>query len=130
MQLSDVKDFVRQFGIGENFHIGRLNNKKDKSVGIYGRAASGGPVIAIGGIENSSYGILRVNLLIHWNHNSRESEAAARALYDCLIGVAHVDIGQKHIQYLRLQVPEPVPVGTDENGVYEYVILFDVYYRR
>ena len=29
-----------------------------------------------------------------------------------------------------MQVPEPVDVGTDDKGIYERVIWFDIYYER
>ena len=39
-------------------------------------------------------------------------------------------IGETHINYLRLMVPEPQDVGTDDDGVYEYVIWLDFLYER
>ena len=48
-----------------------------------------------------------------------------------LLCAAHIDLpGGGHIQCVRMNVPEPVAVGTDKGGVYEYVIETDVYYRR
>lgn len=41
-----------------------------------------------------------------------------------------VQIGEMQVNYLRLLVPEPVDVGTDDAGVYERVIWVDIYYER
>ena len=34
------------------------------------------------------------------------------------------------VDFLSMQVPEPVDVGTDDKGIYERVIWFDIYYER
>ena len=39
-------------------------------------------------------------------------------------------IGDTNINFLVLQVPNPVNVGSDDNGVYEYVIWLDFIYQR
>ena len=130
MTLAEIRDWLKTFNIAENYYIGRLENKKEYSLGVYEGAAVGRPVIAIGGIQNSSYDVRAVSLLLHWNRNKNESEIAARKLWGKLIEVNDEDAGKNHIQYLQMTVPEPVGVGTDGSGVYEYVINFKLYYRR
>ena len=39
-------------------------------------------------------------------------------------------MGNVHIQYWDLNYTEPVLLGTDNNGVYEYLISGVVYYKR
>ena len=109
MTLAEIRDWLKTFNIAENYYIGRLENKKEYSLGVYEGAAAGRPVIAIGGIQNSSYDVRAVSLLLQVNDE---------------------DAGKNHIQYLQMTVPEPVGVGTDGSGVYEYVINFNLYYRR
>jgi hypothetical protein len=131
MTLSEIRDWLKDIGIADNHYIGRLDNKKERSIGVYGRSRKGQPPVALGGMGLTSYGVRAVSLLLHWNTNARETEAAARALWDALLCAAHVDLpGGGHIQCVRMNVPEPVAVGTDRGGVYEYVIEMDVYYRR
>lgn len=128
MTLADIREFMKTLDVADHYHIGRLNNKKERSLGVYSRARSGPPVKGIGG--TSTYDVKAVTVLLHWNENARETEEAAWALWNKLQDVMDVDAGEGHIQYLRLIVPEPIQVGTDQNGIYEYVIQFDVYYRR
>lgn len=130
MTLAEIRDWLKTFNIAENYYIGRLENKKEYSLGVYEGTAAGRPVIAIGGIQNSSYDVRAVSLLLHWNRNKNESEIAARKLWGKLIEVNDEDAGKNHIQYLQMTVPKPVGVGTDGSGVYEYVINFNLYYRR
>ena len=49
--LADVRDWLKTFNIGEHFYIGKLDNKKDKSIGVYDRQQSGGANIALGGTD-------------------------------------------------------------------------------
>ena len=131
MQLSEIRDWLRTLDVAENYYIGRLDNKKEKSLGVYARSAGGAPVMALGGADNSSYDIKRVSLLLHWNRNAGETEEAALALWDELFGRTDIDVPSgSHIQYIQPNVPEPVAVGTDDGGVYEYVIELNIYYRR
>lgn len=131
MTLAEIRDWLKTFDVAENYYIGRLENKKEKSLGVYDRARSGAPVMALGGIQNSSYDIKAVSLLLHWNKNARETEGAAQALWDSLFGTAHVDVPSgAHIQFIQPAVPAPVAVGTDDGGIYEYVIEINIYFRR
>lgn len=159
MTLSDIRDWLESLDVADHYHIGRINNKKEKSLGVYSRPRSGAPVTGIG--DTSTYDIKGITLLLHWNRNARETEEAALKLWKKLINATGIDIGDEgavvdgdgrrildedgddikalttasgrrieRIYYARLMVPEPVPVGTDENGIYEYAIQMNVYYRR
>ena len=132
LALKDIRQYISDLKIAEDKHvyIGKMDAKQDKSIGVYPRPAKGLPVMALGGKNNSSYDIKRISLLIHWNRNISESEAAASRLYDELLNETSLMIGNTHIQFLILQVPEPVNVGTDDKGIYEYVIELDFYYQK
>ena len=129
MTLAEIRDWLKTLDAAEHYYIGRLDNKKEKSLGVYSRRRGSAPVMALGG--ESSYDIKGVSLLLHWNHNARETEEAALALWEQLFGRTRVDVPSgARIQYIQPNVPEPVAVGTDEGGVYEYVIELNIYHRR
>lgn len=146
MTLVDIKDWLKTLNVAEHYYIGRLDNKQEQSLGIYdGSADRNRPVMALGGLQNSSYNVRAITLLLHWNRDKQETEEAARSLWDQLVGVHNLDITErqsseaqsqesetvsKHIHYLQMTVPEPIGVGTDDSGIYEYVINFNLYYRR
>ena len=132
MTLANIRDWLKTIGLAEYYYTNRLDNKKEKSLGVYDRTISGSrPVMAIGGLQNSSYDLMPVSLLLHWNRSFPETEAAAQALWDALVEVRNVDTpGDQHIQFLQRTVPRPVYVSTDANGIHEYVINFNLYYRR
>ena len=130
LTLGDIRNYLAGLGIADQVYIGKLNNKKDHSIGVYHRKGEGPPVTALGGREYSSYDICRISFLVHWDKDARASERAAYKLYEKLQDVSSLDIGETHVCFLILQVPEPVDVGTDDNGVYEYVIWVDFVYQR
>ena len=132
LTLPEIQQWIAELGIAEdeNVYIGKLDNKKQKSIGVYGRGTSGSPNIALGGLECTSYNTRPISLLVHWSRNKPESEKTAYELFEKIRSVSSLDIGDTHINYIRLMVPEPQDVGTDDGGVYEYVIWLDFVYQR
>lgn len=120
--LSEIRQIIEDLQLSEHTYMGNVDNKKDKSIGIYGRRSISAFKKAVGG--NDSYNIKEVSLLIHWNKSPGQSEAAA---YDIFNAVQ--EIATEKILFVKLANNEPVPIGTDKFGIYEYLIDFDVYYR-
>lgn len=131
LKSTEVRQWIASLGIAEDQHvyIGKLDNKQQESIGVYGRSGSASPDIALGGLECTTYDTKRLSLLVHWNRSKPESEAAAYELFEKLRNISSLNIGDAHINYIRLMVPEPQDVGTDDNGVYEYVIWLDLIYE-
>lgn len=132
MTMENLLDWLDSLSLAEHVYANRLENKLEKSIGLYNRTIAGTrPVMAIGGVENSSYDILPLSLLVHWTRSFPETETAAQAVWDQLIEAKHIDIpGEQHIQFIQMTVPRPVYVATDANGIHEFVINFNLYYRR
>lgn len=130
MKLSDVRDYIDTMKIGENVYMGKLDAKKDKSIGVYKSKRSNAYKTAIGGSKLQSYGAKYVTFLIHWNESPRETEIAAFELFKKLEAAREITINESKIKFVQLLVDEPVDVGTDDNGVYEMVIEAAVIYDK
>ena len=132
LALKDVQNYIVGLGVASEDHvyIGKLDSKQQKSIGVYSRPTNGMPNMALGGLECTTYDTKPISLLVHWTSSKDESERAAYELFEKLRNVTSLMIGDIHINYLRLMVPEPQDVGTDDNGVYEYVIWLDFLYER
>lgn len=126
--LADIKDWLKTFCNAEHYYAGKLDNKKQKSIGVYQRASYGPKRYSIGG--NKKHEVKNVSLLMHWNENVMETETAAMELFEKLETQKQFKINDTKIYFLSMQVLEPVDVGTDDNGVYGRVIWFDLYYER
>lgn len=132
LPMKEIRQYISGLLIAQDaqVYIGKLDNKQQKSIGVYSRKQEGPPNIALGGPACTTYGTKSISLLIHWNKSVTESETAAYELYDKLLHESSLMIGDIPIHYLSLMVPEPVDIGTDDNGVYEYVIWLDFIYER
>lgn len=128
MTLADVRNWLKSFDIAEHYYIGKLDNKQDKSLGVYSLKSNTPPVTAIGCV--STYDIMGVSLLLHYNNNANETEIVARKLYDFLLSTKNTQINNIPVYMIKLLQPEPVDVGTDEKGVYEWVIEMKIYFER
>ncbi|CAK7073073.1 MAG: hypothetical protein EUB_03841 [Eubacterium sp.] len=129
--LSDVRDWLKTLNTGaNNFYIGRLDAKKDKSIGIYPLKVSGPPTVALGGLDATKTATKSISILLHWNKNAKETEIAALNLFNKLLAAGSVTIGATKVNYIKMLVPEPVDVGTDQSNVYERVIQCELYYER
>lgn len=131
--LAEFKDYLKTLNLASNYYIGKIDNAKLKTIGLYGQQ-SFRRVEAIG--KKSSYDIAGVRILVHWNKNAKESEAAARNVFESIRYITDTDMPTSadenaiHVDYLDLLEAEPTFIGTDSNGVYEYHISARIYYRR
>lgn len=131
LSLKKIKDWLKTLGIGaEHFYIGKLDNKNDKSIGVYNAKKTLTPYIALGGITNSSYRKKAVTFLIHWDKNQDRTEQASFEFYKKLEAKTNIIIDDIKIKYIELLENEPISVDTDEKGVYEMVINAVFYYDK
>lgn len=143
--LADIREWIAAMEIAGHHYIGKLDAKQERSIGVYQRQAALSPRMAIGGLSQVSYEIKYISVLVHWNRNARETEEAAAELFAALRTARNVELDEEgnviseepggaetahRILFTDMACAEPVDVGTDDNGVYERVIWFDVYYER
>ncbi len=130
--IGDVRDLIAGLGITDNDHVycGKLDDKKDKSVGVYHLNRTSNVRMAIGGIQNSSYDVKPISALVHWNKSVRDTEKVAQTLYDKLRDIKEERINGTKILFTEMLVSAPVDVDTDDKGIYEMVIELNFYYER
>lgn len=128
--LKDIKDWIKTIFEADHYYMGKLDNKQNKSVGVYQRKTGNPPRMCIGGEENTSYDIKPISILVHWSNDADETEQAAYELFENIRKSTNVTINNILIPYIKLLVSEPVDVGTDDKGIYERVIELDIYYEK
>lgn len=128
LYTADVRDWLKGLIDAGHFYIGKLANKPDKAVGVYEIGSGGYPVRGIG--ADTTYDILAVSILIHWTNNAKDSEQAARALFEALRTADGVTINEHTIYMIDLTCSAPIFLATDEKGVYEWAIELQIYYER
>ena len=127
--LSNIRDWLKPFGLFDNYYIGRLDTKKKNSLGVYNLQDTGRREV-IGGLKK--YEKKGVSLLIHGDTNKAKTEQKAFELYNALetIGDDKKRIGSKKVYFVQLLNNEPIDVDQDADSVYEYVIEMNIYFEK
>lgn len=131
MTTEEVLAFVKSLSAkADNYYAGMMNNKKERSFGVYSLKERRRRDVALGGMSNTKTAAKGISILVHWTKSTRETEAAAQALYEALAAVRGAMIGRYKADYIQLLHNEPIDVGSDESGICERVIEFIIYYER
>ena len=137
-------------------YCGKLDNKPEKALGVYPLKHSGEPYRAFGGLESyeivgisllihytrnveqAQYAATKLFEFLRTPFPSEDMTLISDRRLDeeypdeqtpaCPVHYPNIDTEKaRRIKYIRLMVPEPLFVGTDDSGVYEFVIEFQLY---
>lgn len=129
MMLSDVRDYIESLGISENVYMGKMDAKKDKSIGVYNSKHERPYKTAIGGDGLKSYDIKNITLLVHWNKSLRDTEQATTELFDAVKKTREVTVNDVIIKFIQ-PLYDLQDVGTDDDDICEMVIEVAVICER
>ena len=125
MLLSDIREYLKtQLKNIPQWYLNK-SGREEKSITIYNTRGLA-PRVVIG--SNSSYSTKAISLLVRWGKKSNEAEKKAIEVYNTLL--YSTIIGSKRVIKVDLKTDEPVYVGTDSEGIIEYVIEVIIYYER
>lgn len=128
--LADIRDYLKTVALTDaTWTIGRFEAEKTNRVCVYQRPEYSPATVALSGSESTKTLVKYVQVLVHWNKNHKETELAALSLYNALRYNPRPTIGGRKVSYLDLQLPEPVDLGSDENGIFERVLWLDIYFE-
>lgn len=129
--LADIRDWLKSFGLFDNYYIGRLDSKKKNSLGVYNLQDAGRREV-IGGLK--VYEKKGVSLLIHGDTNKANTERKAWDLYNAIESVSKNEniliAKEKKVFFIELLNNEPIDVNQDADSVYEYVIEINIYFEK
>ncbi len=126
---SDFKDWLKSKINCSNWFTGGLRSTEEKAIVIYNGKAFTNPM-AIGGIKNSSYVGKGIRILVHWNKNIKESELKVQEVYNTLLGLSGEEIEGKRVIKFNMRDPEPIYLGIDDSGIFEYVVDLEIIIER
>lgn len=128
MTLAEIREWLKSQIECPQWYIGKIDGAKEHCIGLYSIRGPA-PRIAIGGLANTSYATKAISILVHWGKNANTAETKAKEVYNNLFGQNAV-IGEKRVIQFQMRSDEPIGVGTDDNGIYEYVIDVTIFYER
>lgn len=127
--LGDVVNWLETVIDSPYWYVGKIDGKKERCIGLYNTTGAQ-PRLAVGGLEATGYVIKPISILVHWGRNADVAERKAQEVYNAFFGLSGVMIGSKRVSQFRMVTPQPVNVGTDSEGIYEYVIEVHIYHER
>ena len=131
MKLTEVRDWLKTtLNWTDAVCIGKMDKTQEKAFCVYGRPDRSGTGIAVGGLDCTPTTIKKISLAIRYGKYANLAEEKAQAVYSALLGVTGVTIGGSHVAYINFTSREPIPLDTDESGVYEYLIEMDIVHER
>lgn len=128
MTLAEIRDWLKTKIDCPQWYSGKIDGSQEQCIGLYGIQGPKGN-IAIGGLCNTSYATKSISILVHWSKNSDIAEKKAQEVYNALFDQDGI-IGAKRVIQFDMRTSEPISVGTDASGFYEYVIETTIYYER
>lgn len=127
MLLSEIREYLKTKIDSPQWYLNKVGNKEE-SITIYNTTGPA-PRIALGGLEQTSYTTKAISILVHWGKDSNKAELKAQEVYNAFFGQVGL-IGGKSIKLFKMKTDSPIYVGTDSEGIIEYVIETIIYYER
>ena len=127
--FSDVREWVKTFGIFQGYWIGRLSTKRDNTLGIYPlRNSPARREVLTNSLK--SYDVTGINFLIHGSNNKDETERLAWTFYNALSASRPAFLlNGKQVYFIRMLYDCPIDVGS-EGEIYEYTVQIEIYSER
>lgn len=127
MLLSEIREYLKTKVESPQWYLNKVGDK-EQSITIYNTVGPA-PRIALGGLGQTSFTTKAISILVHWGKNSDEAEKKAQEVYNALFGQDGTISGKRVIQF-KMRTDSPVYIGTDTEGIIEYVIETIIYYER
>ena len=129
MTLIDMRDWLASELGTEEITIGKIDGGAQQVLGVFPLNVSNRQRVAIGGLPQTLVEQTGMRILVHWTNDLAETEAVASAVYDLFYAKTNTQIGATRV-YLLDPKAEPIYLGTDSRGVYEYVIEVTLTHER
>lgn len=128
LTLLNIADMLAGILGFKDVYAGNIDGNLERCIGVYASKNNGAHKICIGGKACTKTLEKKISILIHWTDNPTFAEQEAERILDLLTDIRRYEAGGFIVRLLKCN--DPVPVGKDDKGIYEYVIEAIVYYER
>lgn len=126
MTTEAFKNWLKTVIDSPSFTIGKLDTSKTQTICIYSGLSSGSNKPSVG--NESGYSEKTIRILVRWGQNFAKAETKAQQVYDMLSNKT-IEV-EGVTTCLMPKYSEPVSLGTDDKGIYEFSIDLTLYYER
>jgi len=130
MRSNDVKEYLKTQFTEDTIKNGSIGEESDNYISVFVRPSGTSEVIAVGGTTNTSYNVIPISILVHWNKNYDESDKKATEVYETLQGKFNMNMGSAQVRSVFMLDSYPRSVGRTEKGYCEFVVRCNIYYER
>lgn len=129
MTLSDLRDYFKSdFLWKESISVGKIDKNKERAVCFYHSKVLRPKINTIGGKANRSYTVLPISILLRFGKNYEAAAEKAKEIYD-FFDEKTFDLNNERV-FVISPYNEPIDLGTDDQGVYENSLEFDLYITK
>ncbi len=129
MTLSDLRDYFKSdFPWKESISIGKIDKNKERAVCFYHSKVSRPKINTIGGKGNRSYTVLPISALLRFGKNYEAAAEKAEEIYN-FFDEKTFDLNNERV-FVISPYNAPIDLGTDDQGVYENSLEFDLYITK
>jgi len=125
MTVTDIMRYFKQAaGWEEKISVGKIDKNAERAVCFYPSKRPGPSLRTVGGKANRSYDLMHLTILLRWGNTAPAAEEKANEIYN-FFNELTTDTFFAFQRY-----DSPIPVGTDERGIYEFTMELDIYARK
>lgn len=129
MTLSQLRDYFKaNFPWNDSISVGKIDQNKERAVCFYHSKVSRPKINTIGGKENRSYSVMPITILLRYGKNYEAATQKAQSIYDFFDEMSFIYNDER--VFVISPYNEPIDVGTDDMGIYENTLEFDIYMQR
>lgn len=126
MTLKSIREYTKEnIEFDGFFYIGKIDETKEKAICFYPNKNPMAKSTAIGGKANKSFTIKAVTVILRYGQNADIAEQKAEEI-QAFFDEQFLFINNKRV-FVISRYEEPIPLGTDDKGIYEYSFMFDFY---
>lgn len=127
MTTEAFKNWLKTVVDSPSFTIGKLDTSKSQTICVYSGLSAGANRPKLG--NDSGYGEKSIRILVRWGSNFAKAEEKAQRVYN-LLGSSNPINNNEKICFVIPKYAEPVSLGTDDKGIYEFSIDVNLFYER
>lgn len=128
MTLAHLRDwFKSEFQWNESISIGKIDRDCFIAFCLYPAQTGKSKQHTVGGKKNRSYKTRCVTLLLRAGRNAAKADELACRVYDFFDEKRYAIDGEN--AFILQVYSEPISLGTDDSGIYEYSYEIEVYFN-
>jgi hypothetical protein len=113
---------------GISLTTGKIDNNAEKAICFYNSKRTLAYDARVGGKKNKSTNIKPITILLRYTKNQDSAETMAQKIYDFYSERSFV-IEEKGV-FVKMLFDNPIYLGTDDKGIFEYSFELNMYERR